>query len=66
MGIEFAIVGFLLGVIFGMAVLQFARDGRHPAYRDLVKRHPSIRLLSGLCVIACGVVMAVLAHVLVD
>jgi hypothetical protein len=65
-GFLFAIVGFAVGVIFGMAVLELARGGRSPAYRDLVKRHPWIRLLSALSVIACGVVMAVLARGLTD
>jgi hypothetical protein len=62
MGVVFATVGFVVGLIFCMVVLQLARGGRSPAYRDLVRRHPLVRLLSALCVIACGVVMAVLAH----
>jgi hypothetical protein len=66
MGVVFAIVGFVVGVTFGMGVLQLARGGRHSAYRDLVARRPWIRLLSGVCVLACGVVVAVLARGLAD
>ena len=62
MGVVFAIVGFLVGVFFGMATLQLARGGRSAAYRDLVARHPWIRLMSGFWIIAWGVVVAVLAR----
>jgi hypothetical protein len=66
MGVVFTIVGFLVGAIFGTATLQLARGGLNPSYRDLVARHSWIRLLSGLWVIAWGVVMAVLAHGVAD
>ena len=66
MRVVFAIVGFLVGAIFGAATLQLARGGLNPSYRDLIARHPWIRLLSGLWVIAWGVVMAVLTHGLAD
>lgn len=62
MEVVFTIIGFLVGVIFGTATLQLARGGRNAAYRDLVARHPWIRLMSGLWIIAWGILVAVLAR----
>ena len=64
MGIVFAAIGFIVGAVIGMMGLMWLAlgGGRHLAYRDLVSRHPPIRLLSGLAIIGCGVVVAYLAQ----
>lgn len=63
MGIVFAVIGFLVGAVLGMMGLMWLAlgGGRHLTYRDLISRRP-IRLLSGLAIIGCGVVMAYFAQ----
>lgn len=61
----FAIFGFIVGAILGMVALILASAGtRHLASWDLEDRHRWILQVSGLAIIACGVVLGFLAYAL--
>ena len=67
MAVVFAIIGFIIGAIIGIAVFMLVIDGkRRTAYQAVVARQPWIRLLPVLCIIACAAVVAYLANGLVE
>jgi hypothetical protein len=67
MAAVFAIIGFIIGAIMGIAVFAIAIDGkRRTAYQAVAARQPWIRLLPVLCIVASGAVVAHVASRLVE
>ena len=64
MEIVFAILGFVVGAILGMAAVALVVGERRVNYRVLAARHPWIRLVLILWNFACGGVAAFFAYVL--
>jgi hypothetical protein len=64
MEIVFAILGFVVGAIIGMAVFALVVGERRANYRVLAARHPWIRLVFILCIVTSGAVVALFAYVL--
>jgi hypothetical protein len=58
MEIVFAILGFVVGAIIGMAAFALVVGERRANYRVLAARHPWIRLVLILWIVACGSVVA--------
>jgi hypothetical protein len=54
-----AAIGFVVGVIVGMAAFALVVGEQ---YRVWATRHPWIRLVSILWVVACGAVIAIVAY----
>lgn len=67
MAAVFAIIGFIIGAVIGIAVFTLVIDGkRRTAYQAVVARQPWVRLLPVLCIVASGAVGAYLAYRLVE
>jgi hypothetical protein len=62
MGLIFAIIGFVLGAIIGMATFALVVGERRAAYRALAVRRPWVRLVSVLWIVACGAVVAIVGY----
>ena len=64
MEIVFAILGFVIGAIIGMAAFALVVGERRANYRLLVAHHPWIRLIFILWIVTCSAVVALLAYAL--
>jgi hypothetical protein len=63
MDFVFAVIGFVGGVVIGMVVFVLViNGGRRATYQLMTIRHPWIRLVSILWIVACGVVVAIVAY----
>jgi hypothetical protein len=62
-----AAVGFVVGVVIGIAVFALVIEGkRGGTYQLMAIRHPWIRSLPILWIVACGVGVALVAYRLAD
>jgi ABC-type antimicrobial peptide transport system permease subunit len=62
-----AFIGFLVGAGIGMTVFALVMDGeRGQIYRLFAVRHPWIRLVPILWIVACGVVVAIVTYRLAE
>jgi hypothetical protein len=67
MATVFAIIGLIIGATMGFAAFALAINGkRRTAYQAVAARQPWIRVLPGLWIVACAVVVAYLANGLVQ
>ena len=66
MEIVFAIIGFVVGVIIGMAAFALVVGERRADYRILAARHPWIWLLHILWNVACGGATGFIAYALAE
>jgi hypothetical protein len=58
-----AIVGFVVGTVLGIAAFALVIGGKHgETYQLMAVRHPWIRLVPVLWIVACGAVVAIVAY----